>query len=151
MHDVSWGTKGDNKAESLGGVTAVKGKDGKIMVSVEVPTDRKDINANYEVFVRELQTARPKEDSTPDAKTKQEDYFRNFRTYTVLLWFFSNALIIVALTNPVISGFLYESLGLDSKANFNPYLRFIFYSVAGISAIRFTGSFIYLVTWYICG
>ena len=128
LHDVSWGTKGDNKAEALGGVTAVKGKDGQEIVSVEIPTDRKDINAYYEGFIRELQTPRVKEKVKRDAKTKQEDYFRNFRTYTVLIWFFCNALLIVVLTNPLISSSLYSSLGLDAGADFNPYLRVFIYS-----------------------
>jgi chitin synthase len=134
----------------LGGVTAVKDKDGKTVVKVEIPTDRKDINANYELFVSELQKARPQEKGGRDAKTKQEDYFRNFRTYTVLFWFFSNALIIVALTNSMISKFLYQELGLDTGANFNPYLRFIFYSVAAISAVRFVGSMTYLILYAFC-
>src|SRR5690606_15257257 len=43
VHDVSWGTKGDNKpAAALGTVATGKNKN---EVEVEVPTSEKDINA----------------------------------------------------------------------------------------------------------
>lgn len=50
VHDISWGTKGDNKVSTDLGVVEVKkdGKDGKTMVEVNVPTEEKDINAAYE-------------------------------------------------------------------------------------------------------
>ena len=128
LHDVSWGTKGDNKAESLGGATAVKGKDGQVTVSLDIPTDRKDINGNYEVFVRELQTPRSKAISAPDAKTKQEDYFRSFRTNVVLFWFLCNAVLIVALTNEQSINAINEAFRLDLSGRSNPYLKIMFYS-----------------------
>lgn len=46
MHDVSWGTKGDNKVSKDLGVVAT-GKDGET-VEASVPTDQRDINAAYE-------------------------------------------------------------------------------------------------------
>lgn len=47
MHDVSWGTKGDNKVSTDLGVVATTGKD-KATVEASVPTDQRDINAAYE-------------------------------------------------------------------------------------------------------
>ena len=97
LHDISWGTKGDNTVSDLGSVTAIKGKDGKQTVEIDFPSDRNEIARNYELFIRGM--AAPK-DTTPqkrDAKTKQEDYFKNFRTKTVLAWAFTNALLIVLL------------------------------------------------------
>jgi hypothetical protein len=48
VHDVSWGTKGDNKVSTdLGVVSAGKG-DNKNEVEVAVPTAETDINAAYE-------------------------------------------------------------------------------------------------------
>lgn len=47
MHDVSWGTKGDNKVSTDLGVVATTGKD-KTTVEASVPTDQRDINAAYE-------------------------------------------------------------------------------------------------------
>lgn len=39
LHDVSWGTKGDNgSSKDLGGAKKITGKDGKDMYEVELPT-----------------------------------------------------------------------------------------------------------------
>lgn len=45
LHDVSWGTKGDNSASTLGGVKATTNKEGKEEVEIEMLTDIKDINS----------------------------------------------------------------------------------------------------------
>lgn len=137
--------------ESLGGATAVKGKDGQVTVSLDIPTDRKDINANYDVFVRELQTPRPKANATPDAKTKQEDYFRSFRTNVVLFWFLCNGILIVGLTNIQLVAIISDNFKFDLTGDSNPYLKFMFYSVAGLGAVRFVGSTWYLISYYVCG
>ena len=77
VHDVSWGTKGDNTvAKSLG--TVATGKTGE--VEAEVPTDEKDIDTLYEDAIHVLNTKPPKAESKVDANTKQEDYYRTFRT-----------------------------------------------------------------------
>jgi chitin synthase len=49
-------------------------------VEVAVPTAETDINAAYEDAIHVLSTKPPKEVKTVDAATKQEDYYRNFRT-----------------------------------------------------------------------
>ncbi|KAG2010491.1 chitin synthase, variant 2 [Coprinopsis cinerea AmutBmut pab1-1] len=78
VHDVSWGTKGDNKAPtSLGTVPTSKNKN---EVEVELPTSEKDINALYEDAIHVLNTKPPKQEAKVDAGQKQEDYYRNFRT-----------------------------------------------------------------------
>ena len=78
VHDVSWGTKGDNTvAKALG--TVATGASGS-QVEAEVPTDEKDIDALYEDAIHVLHTKRPKETKKVDAGTKQEDYYRTFRT-----------------------------------------------------------------------
>jgi chitin synthase len=78
VHDVSWGTKGDNKASTDLGVVKTSGD--KKEVEVNVPTNEKDINALYDDAMHVLNTKPPKVDSKPDAGTMQEDYYRNFRT-----------------------------------------------------------------------
>jgi chitin synthase len=79
VHDVSWGTKGDNTvAKDLGTVATGKGKAGE--VEAEVPVDEKDINALYEDAIHVLNTKPPKVESKPDVSTQQEDYYRTFRT-----------------------------------------------------------------------
>ncbi|KAL5039483.1 chitin synthase [Batrachochytrium dendrobatidis JEL423] len=146
LHDVSWGTKGDNSASSLGGAKTIKGKDGKMTVEVEVPTDHNDINANYETFIRNLRQPRPNEKKRRDAKTKQEDYFHNFRTRIVLTWMFMNAAVIIVFTTESIRSRILPVLGIRQTKSFNPYLQFIFYSILGLTGVRFIGSTMYLIT-----
>lgn len=78
VHDVSWGTKGDNKVSTDLGVVKTSGN--KNEVEVEVPTHEKDINAAYQDAVQLLATKPPPDNKQPDAATKQEDYYRTFRT-----------------------------------------------------------------------
>lgn len=88
VHDVSWGTKGDNKVSTdLGVVTTGKNKN---EVEVAVPTTENDIDAAYEDAIHVLSTKPPKPDSKPDPATQQEDYYRSFRTNVLLAWALSN-------------------------------------------------------------
>ncbi|KAI8929496.1 chitin synthase-domain-containing protein [Entophlyctis helioformis] len=152
LHDVSWGTKGDNAASSLGAAKVTKGKDGKDVVEVEVLTDHNDINANYENFIRNLRQPRPTEKAVRDQKTKQEDYFRNFRTRVVLFWMLSNAAVIILFTNfAELAQQVFKQFNVQESKAFNPYLKFIFYSVLVLTTIRFIGSTMYLITRAICG
>ena len=88
VHDVSWGTKGDNKVSTdLGVVTTGKNKN---EVEVMVPTTENDIDAAYEDAIHVLSTKPPKADSKPDPATQQEDYYRSFRTNVLLAWVLTN-------------------------------------------------------------
>jgi len=92
VHDVSWGTKGDNKVSNDLGNATVGGKN-KNEVEVVVPTEQKDINAAYEDALHVLAEKPPKVKQKRDASTKQEDYYRNFRTNVLLAWTLSNGLL----------------------------------------------------------
>jgi chitin synthase len=78
VHDVSWGTKGDNKVSTDLGV--VKTGKNKNEVEVAVPTAETDINAAYDDALHVLTTKPPPVVSKPDPATEQEDYYRTFRT-----------------------------------------------------------------------
>jgi len=97
VHDVSWGTKGDNKVQADLGTVQAAGKN-KNEVEVVVPTEQKDINAAYEDALHVLQQKPPKVDQTRDAATKQEDYYRSFRTNVLLVWTLSNGLLAAVVT-----------------------------------------------------
>ncbi|KAG0269403.1 Chitin synthase, class 2 [Linnemannia exigua] len=151
-HDVSWGTKGDNKIAELGGATKIT-KDGQEVFKLEKPTNREDIDAVYQLNMQELSVRPEFVKEKRDAKTKQEDYYKMFRTNLVLTWMFTNAILIIAMTSTMGNGF---TIGSDDKNRtnaepktkdemFNPYLSMIFWSVAALSAVRFTGSCLYLI------
>ena len=92
VHDVSWGTKGDNKVQTDLGTVRAAGKN-KNEVEVVVPTEQKDINAIYEDALHVLQQKPAKVDQSRDAATKQEDYYRSFRTKVLLVWTLTNGLL----------------------------------------------------------
>ncbi|KAI9268533.1 chitin synthase 1 [Helicostylum pulchrum] len=141
-HDVSWGTKGDNTvATDLGVVKRKKdSENGDSTVEVELPTEQKDLNEIYEEACSELAKPAVQEKQRRDAKTKQQDYYRAFRTRLVLSWIISNLVLVVIITNAT----TFDWIG-TFEARSTAYLGFILWSVAGLAAIRFIGSSLYLV------
>lgn len=145
LHDVTWGTKGDNgAAKDLGGAKKVKGDDGKDMMEVEVPTAREDVDQLWIASRNALKTPPPDEKEHRDAATKQTDRDRNSRTNVVVTWVGSNMLLIIVFTSTAFAEWVAKRIDTGGSA-FNPYLTFLFYAFAGLSAIRFTGSFLYLI------
>ncbi|KAG6329461.1 hypothetical protein ID866_9628 [Astraeus odoratus] len=144
VHDVSWGTKGDNKVSTDLGVVSV-GKN-KNEVEVAVPTAETDINAAYEDAIHVLSTKPPKAEQKVDASTKQEDYYKTFRTNVLLVWTLSNALlaaVVVAATPSPESG--------QVSASVNGYMAFILFSVVGLAFVRFIGSTTYMLVRLFAG
>lgn len=91
LHDVTWGTKGDNgSAKDLGGAKKVEGKDGKEVMEVELPTQREDVDRLWAASRSALQIKPPEQKEHRDAATKQADHDRNSRTNVVLAWVGTN-------------------------------------------------------------
>jgi len=144
-HDVSWGTKGDDKVEKL---PSVNTKDGT--GKTDLP-DEGDLNAQYQ---RELAVFAQKHVEVKVAPTpsmlqeKQMDYYRGVRTGVVLMWM---------VTNFGLAAIVLSSAGLDRISSSkddqeaakldrsNVYMNIIFWSVAGLSAFKFIGAMWFLV------
>jgi chitin synthase len=141
-HDVSWGTKGDNTvATDLGIVKHNKDSEtGEHLVEVELPTEQKDLNEIYEEACMDLRKEVVPEMQHRDAKTKQEDYYRAFRTRLVLSWIISNLILVVVIS----SATTFDWIGSFQDRS-TAYLGFILWSVAALAAIRFIGSTLYLI------
>ena len=71
-HDITWGTKGDDKPEKL--PSANVKPDGK--VDVTIPQDDGDLNAQYEAELVKFGSKPPKEKRIPSKAEKQEDYYK---------------------------------------------------------------------------
>jgi len=143
-HDVSWGTKGDTGVgNDLGHAMVQAG--GKVEMEV---TDRQDINNAYAKMLETLKVRPEPEKKKRDASTRREDYYKEFRTKLVLAWMFSNALLVIGFTSQAWENYAIQTYGNEG---FNPYLAFIFWSVAALSAFRFLGSTTYLVMRLIWG
>jgi len=146
LHDVTWGTKGDNgAAKDLGGAKKVKGEDGKEMMEVAVPTAREDVDQLWRASQASLRTKQKEQKESRDAATKKADHDRNSRTNVVLAWVGSNMCIILVFTSSAFQEWVANRYAGAADSAFNPYLTFLFYAFAGLSAIRFSGSFLYLV------
>lgn len=96
-HDVSWGTKGSDKADVLPPAKSTKDDDGKSAVVEEPEKPQADIDSQFEITVkRALQEY--KEPVVNEKKTL-EDSYKSFRTKLVTAWIFSNGLLAVVITS----------------------------------------------------
>jgi chitin synthase len=131
-HDVTWGTKGDNRINTdLGAARSSKGG----TVELEMPSEQLDIDSGYDEALRNLRDRLevPKP-AIPEAQL-QEDYYKNVRTYMVLCWMIANAILAMAVSEA------YGSTGIGD----NFYLKFILWSVASVALFRALGSGSYAV------
>jgi chitin synthase len=140
-HDITWGTKGDDKAEKL--PSAKVKADGK--VDVTIPTDDADLNQQYLAEIAAISSKAPKEKRVVTASEKQEDYYKGFRSAVVLIWMGCNiALVAVVLSTGGNSSISLDST-VDQNSKANTYMAVVLWSVAGLSAFRFLGAMWFLV------
>ena len=95
-HDVSWGTKGSDKADVLPSAQTKKDEKGAGAVVEELDKPQADIDSQFEATVKRALTpfVEVKEPNT----TSLDDSYRNFRTRLVTAWIFSNALLSIGIT-----------------------------------------------------
>lgn len=149
-HDVSWGTKGDDKVEKL---PSVNTKDGA--GKTDLP-DEGDLNAQYQrelaVFATKFKAV--KLPPTPSQlQEKQMDYYRGVRTGVVLAWMLTNfALAAVVLsaaglerisTKPANGST--DQAATNSASRTDVYMAVVLWSVAGLSAFKFIGAMWFLI------
>lgn len=145
-HDVSWGTKGDDKVEKL---PSVNTKDGQ--GKTDLP-DEGDLNAQYQREVAVFATKFKAVKTPPTAsqlQEKQMDYYRGVRTGVVLIWMLSN----FAIAAVVLSSSGLEKITPGGKDNqeqeqenrSNIYMTIVLWSVAVLSAFKFLGALWFLI------
>ncbi|RKP25925.1 glycosyltransferase family 2 protein [Syncephalis pseudoplumigaleata] len=154
-HDVSWGTKsqGAQKMDLGVAVPMPHNKGGSQTVQLVLPGIDHDLNSAYEEALTVIKTPVTHEHHCRDAKTRQEDYYRMIRTWLVLFWIMTNAVLALVIVSTEINGLL-DPGDDDNMDAANPakgfylanwYFSFILWSVAGLVMFRFIGSMIYLV------
>lgn len=127
-HDVTWGTKGDNRASTDLGAAKSSSKTGT--VELEMPSEQLDIDSGYDEALRNLRD-RVEVPTPPLSESQlQEDYYRAVRTYVVIVWMVSNAILAMTVSEAY--------SGADVADNF--YLKFILWSVAAVALFRAIGS-----------
>jgi chitin synthase len=131
-HDITWGTKGDNVAKTdLGDAKAKAGN----VVELEMPSEQLDIDSGYDEALRNLRDRVEVPESPVSESQQQEDYYRAVRTYMVVVWLISNAILAMAVS---------EAYGHRAVTN-NFYLTFILWSVAALAFFRAVGSTSFLI------
>ncbi|KAI9782635.1 MAG: Chitin synthase, class 1 [Peltula sp. TS41687] len=151
-HDITWGTKGDDKPEKL--PTANLKPGGK--VDVDIPTDAADLNTQFENEMRLISAKQTKEVKIPSPSEKQEDYYKGFRSAVVLVWIFSNFALAAVVLNA--AGFDRINFANGDKAKEDQltlqkstiYMAVVLWSVAGLSAFRFLGACWFLIVRLVC-
>lgn len=144
-HDITWGTKGDDKPEKLPAANLKPG--GK--VDVAIPTDDADLNTQYEAELRTFSVKYEVPKKTVTAEQKHEDYYKGFRSAVVLVWMFCN----LALSAVVLSTAGLDKISVSGDNNSidqtnqraTIYMAVVLYSVAALAAVRFIGCIWFLV------
>lgn len=144
-HDITWGTKGDDKPEKLPAANLKPG--GK--VDVAIPTDDADLNSQYEAELRAFSTKYVVPKKVVDEVTKHEDYYKGFRSAVVLAWMFCNLALAAVVLNV---GGVQQFDGTDTDPDAiesersTIYMAVVLGSVAVLALIRFIGATWFLIT-----
>jgi len=89
-HDVSWGTKGADKADALPSAQTTKKSETDGGASVEVleyELPQADIDGKFEKIVKKA--LQPYKEPKKEEKPSMDDAYKNFRTKLIILWIFT--------------------------------------------------------------
>ncbi len=115
----------------------------------EIATEQDEVDSAWTKAQKQLEMNKnaPHVKSKRDAKTKNEDQTKQFRTVFLLSWIFCNAFLVVLFTNDyIVSKWFRTPEG--KLTNSTVILGVIFWSVAVLSTIRFIGCCIFLLEWW---
>jgi chitin synthase len=99
-HDVSWGTKGADKADALPSAQTTKKSDTEGGASVEIleyELPQADIDSKFEKVVKKA--LMPYKEPKKDTSRSLDDAYKNFRTKLIITWIFTYRFCIFSVTN----------------------------------------------------
>lgn len=138
LHDVSWGTKGSDKAEALPSLTSKKGKEEGGPVIEDTTKLQEDVDAAFkETVTRAVTKVEVKEEVE---KPTMDDQNKTFRTRLVGVWMLTNAGLAVAIEN--LNGLSSGDADKDEAAlqsKQQTYFSIILYSTFALAGVRFIG------------
>ena len=157
VHDITWATKASDVPGRLPSVqldTLIPGRT-DISVRMYVDTQNGDIILHgYTEYLNELDTYfdsqrqqceahRSREPSNWGAAEKQEDYFRTFRTMTLLCWLGANsALVMIVVNIPSISRFTPTAEGGKGLV----YVGVVLWAYAGVTGFQYCCTVLYALS-----
>ncbi|KAJ5381362.1 Chitin synthase C [Penicillium cataractarum] len=136
-HDVSWGTKGSDKADSL--PSAQTKQDAQAPFVEELDKPQADIDVQFEQTVK--RALAPWHEPKEKDETNLEDSYKAFRTNLVLFWTFSNGLLALCINN---DGIKQLCLTTTSTLRTAWYFRVVLWATSGLSIFRFLGALWFL-------
>lgn len=101
-HDVSWGTKGSDKADTLPSAKIKKGGKPSSNFIEEVDKSQADIDSHFAKTVK--LALMPFVEQVEGDERSLDDSYKTFRTNLVLLWTLSNAIIVLCITCESLNG-----------------------------------------------
>jgi len=138
LHDVSWGTKGSDKAEALPSISSSKGKGAEAAVVEDTTKIQEDVDAAFkETATRAVTKIEAKEEIE---KPTMDDQNKTFRTRLVAMWMLTNAGLAIAIEN--MNGLPSDDIKADEASlaqKQNSYFAVILYSTFALSFVRFLG------------
>ncbi|PVU89450.1 hypothetical protein BB559_005093 [Furculomyces boomerangus] len=146
IHDISWGTKENEEKNGL-----CNGLREGFSNELEVLGMRRGSNnaeRNFIKFRENLKRIKSGDTNEVKFQTKKDDQNRLLRTNIVLAWVFSNFIVAISLSSVWYIKYLEY---LDLEMGFNPYLTFLFWSICGLTTMKFFFSILYVLNHYILG
>ncbi|KDN53138.1 glycosyltransferase family 2 protein [Tilletiaria anomala UBC 951] len=140
LHDVSWGTKGSDKADALPTVDTKKSKgpDGTIE---EIEQEQEDIDNNFRNVVS--RAVAPYHPVQVAEKPTIDDSNRTFRTRLVAFWLLTNGGLTIAIenVNGLNRGVSQDQVDAQQHNKQTTYFQFILWTTFCLSVFRFIGFF----------
>ncbi|KAF2830420.1 chitin synthase-like protein [Ophiobolus disseminans] len=133
-HDVSWGTKGSDKADALPSAKTEKGSDGKHNIIEEPDLPQADIDSQFEATVK--RALAPYVPPVESNEKTLEDSYKSFRTHLCTAWIGSNATLAVVITQENFDQFGFSSNASSRTAHF---FQALLWATAALALVRFIG------------
>ncbi|KAG7854073.1 hypothetical protein KL919_005343 [Ogataea angusta] len=152
IHDISWGTKGDDSKNDLGVARISKNtQDGEL--EIVIPTTKSQIDNAYKRMINELTTRVSEKEVKVNEEEEDAFYFAFIRSMTVLFWMITNFIVIALVTE---TGGLYQfTSDSTSSSSYLPntrisvFLTVILWIVAFMALFRFIGCCTYLIMKFV--
>ncbi|CAO1630332.1 unnamed protein product [Parajaminaea phylloscopi] len=142
LHDVSWGTKGSDKADALPSVDTKKDKaeGGGAGTVEEVERRQEDIDDNFKDVVS--RAVAPLRVNNVSEKPTMDDSNKTFRTRLLAIWLLCNGALVVAIENinGTNTGLTQKQIDAQQSNKQSTYFAIILWSTFGLSAFRFIGA-----------
>ncbi|PLW31854.1 hypothetical protein PCANC_17200 [Puccinia coronata f. sp. avenae] len=129
LHDVSWGTKGSDKAEALPSISSKKTSHDDGQVVEEIRRNQHDLDAHFQQTV--LRAVQPFTVTEEDERPTEDDQNKTFRTRFIAVWLLMNTILTIAMLRL-------------SSANRTKYFQAILWSTFGFALVKFCGFIYYM-------